>query len=128
MCRNFLLLHCFLKIPCRNFLLPVQFWKIRFYHKICLEYEKTFFMKVLDLETYYNFEFYNFLSSLPPRIFNFLQLCSFKFSQIRPLRASKSCSQKAAQFYPKTSNFILGQVLRKISRTLPQTVTTVSLR
>ena len=38
---------------------------------------------------------------LPPIIFNFLQLCSFEFSQIRPLKASKYRYQITALFSPE---------------------------
>ena len=58
----------------------------------------------------------------------FYNFVVFNFSQIRLLRASKSRFQKATQFYTKTDTFGLGQILRKITCTLPQTVATVSLR
>ena len=79
---------------------------------------KTEAFGILFLKTVYNI----------PRIFHFLQLCSFDFSQIRPLRTSKSCFQITAQFWSETGSFYFGWFLCNITCTLSWTVKTMSLR
>ena len=45
----------FLEILCRNFLNPTQFLEIYFNFKIGLDFEKVFFMKLVDFKESCNF-------------------------------------------------------------------------
>ena len=142
MFRNFLCMHCF-EIPMPQLIIMIQF-----HFEICLDFEKVFFTKILDLKKPYNFcvcskpssafNLYFFLVEsvwpctwvwvvqarifvktkafgalflknvhITPSIFNFLQLCSFNFSQIRPLKASKYRFQITAQFLPELAVLVL---------------------